>query len=315
METLCAAVGCAAAVMAVLLGAPLFGGRSARPRRKPHPGSRRDWLIARMEVLGHWIPVIRLGNYGPIPALSERLRAALRGRGLAMTRRACVALCLVWVAAGTLAGAIVSLSPLGAAVGLGGSLGACAFFVGSWEKRLKNEAAAQMPEVLRSLSAALGAGKSLPQAIEHAGRRVGEPMGSEFLKASFEIKSGRTVDEAVASLCERVHAPGMALLGTALQISQRTGSSLNDLFARTGRMVSNSVSLRHELEVKTSQVRLSARVVAIMPVLLAGVLVLLSSDYRFGLSTAVGRGCLCVAAALDLSALWCIQRLMKGGAP
>ena len=107
----------------------------------------------------------------------------------------------------------------------------------------------------------------------------------------------------------------MAVLGTSLQISQRTGSSLNELFARTALMVSDGVALRRELSVKTSQVRLSARIVASMPVLLAAALVLLSADYRAGLAMPAGRLCLGVAVLLDISALWFIRRQMKGVIP
>ena len=77
-------------------------------------------------------------------------------------------------------------------------------------------------------------------------------------------------------------------------------------------MASDSVALRRELEVKTSQVRLSAKVVAVMPVVLCGVLTLLSSDYRAGLSLQAGKTCLVVAALLDLSALLLVRRVMSG---
>ena len=167
-----------------------------------------------------------------------------------------------------------------------------------------------MPEVLRSLSASLGAGRSLSQAIEYVGRNVGEPLGSEFLRASFEVKGGASVEGAVGELCSRNDVPGMALLGTSLQISQKTGSPLGDLFSRTSQMVSDAVGLRRELQVKTSQVRLSAKVVSGMPVL-ACVLVIVSPDYRAGLALPAGRACLCVAALLDVAALLMVRAVMR----
>ncbi len=270
-------------------------------------------LAGRLEVVGHWVPLIRLGNLGPFKDYSERFRNALAGTRLAsLTRRACVALMVVGLLSFTLLGGVVSLSPLGAIVGVMAAGLLLGFYVSRRERAVSTAAAAQMPEVLRSLSAALGVGKSLPQAIEHVGRNVGEPLGTEFLKASFEIKSGCLVDAAVTSLCERVKAPGMALLGTSLQISQRTGSSLNELFAQTALMVAEGVSLRRELDVKTSQVRLSAKIVALTPVLLASVLILLSPDYRSGLAMPLGRMCLCSAIFLDLLALGIIRRQVKG---
>ena len=268
-------------------------------------------LLAVAELLGHGRAGRAVFGLPGAAALAEKLRGLLAAHGIAATPQGTLAvLCTVSLAA-CLTGVLVSTSLLGGAVGLAAIGALVSAALGSQTRKDRNALAAQMPDALRSLSGALGAGKSLSQAIEHVGRTLGEPMGPQFLQASFEIASGRSVEEAVEGLCQRIDAPGIALLGTALQISQRTGSSLNDLFAQTAQMASDSVALRRELEVKTSQVRLSAKVVAAMPVVLCGALTLLSSDYRAGLSLQAGKTCLVVAALLDLSALLLARRVMS----
>lgn len=268
-------------------------------------------LLAVAELLGHGRAGRAVFGLPGAAILAEKLRGLLAAHGIAATPQGTLAvLCMVSLAA-CLTGMLVSTSLLGGAVGLAAIGALVSAALGSQTRKDRNALAAQMPDALRSLSGALGAGKSLSQAIEHVGRTLGEPMGPQFLQASFEIASGRSVEEAVEGLCQRIDAPGIALLGTALQISQRTGSSLNDLFAQTAQMASDSVALRRELEVKTSQVRLSAKVVAAMPVVLCGALTLLSSDYRAGLSLQAGKTCLVVAALLDLSALLLVRRVMS----
>ena len=268
-------------------------------------------LLAVAELLGHGRAGRTVFGLPGAAALAEKLRGLLAAHGIVATPQGTLAvLCMASLAA-CLTGVLVSTSLLGGAVGLAAIGALVSAALGSQTRKDRNALAAQMPDALRSLSGALGAGKSLSQAIEHVGRTLGEPMGPQFLQASFEIASGRSVEEAVEGLCQRIDAPGIALLGTALQISQRTGSSLNDLFAQTAQMASDSVALRRELEVKTSQVRLSAKVVAAMPVVLCGALTLLSSDYRAGLSLQAGKTCLVVAALLDLSALLLVRRVMS----
>lgn len=269
-------------------------------------------LLAVAELLGHGRAGRAVFGLPGAAILAEKLRGLLAAHGIAATPQGTLAvLCMVSLAA-CLTGMLVSTSLLGGAVGLAAIGALVSATLGSQTRKDRNALAAQMPDALRSLSGALGAGKSLSQAIEHVGCTLGEPMGPQFLQASFEIASGRSVEEAVEGLCRRIDAPGIALLGTALQISQRTGSSLNDLFSQTAQMASDSVALRRELEVKTSQVRLSAKVVAAMPVVLCGALTLLSSDYRAGLSLQAGKTCLVVAALLDLSALLLVRRVMSG---
>lgn len=312
MEGVAAALGCAcagaSAFMLAMAAAEAAQARASRPRR---PVRLREEAAGRLEQLGHWAPVARLSNLGPVVGPSERLRDALAARGLSLTRRGCVAFSAVSLAlvAGLLAAAL--RTPLGAAVAAALWASAAGVVVGRHERGRADEAARQMPEVLRSISASLGAGKSLPQAIEHVGRGVGEPLGSEFLRASFEVKGGMPVERAVSDLCGRNDVPGMALLGTALQISQRTGSSLDELLSRTAQMAQGDVALRRELEVKTSQARLSAKVVSLMPLLLVAALAAMSPEYRDGLAQPAGRACLCVAALLDAAALAAVRSIMR----
>lgn len=268
-------------------------------------------LIGLCEQLGHWAPFVRVSRRAARDPFVGRLVGALAGGGVRLSRLgACAALVVASVTC-ALACCFVARSVLGAPVGVAGLAVACAAIVGRDERREQAAALAQMPEVLRTLSNALSAGRSLPQAISFVGRNMAEPLGGQFLRASFEIEGGRPTDEAVRALTERVRAPGMELLGTALSISQRTGSSLSELFARTARMVASTCSLRRDLAVKTSQARLSAKVVAGLPLLLVGVLTLVSPDYRAGLASPGGGACLCVSAMLDLVALAIVRGLMR----
>lgn len=310
----CLCAGCAAALGAWLV--PLAFERLRAGQRSAGVGRRdarrlRDALVGLAELLGHWAPFVRLCNLPAARRLAARLQPALVERGVALTRLGCLGALPLAGLACALLGVLLSGSALGAPVGVALLVTGIAGLLGRRERAGRSATASQVPEVLRALSAALSAGKSLPQAVGHVGASVAEPLGSEFLRASFEIDGGRGLEETLDDLCGRIDAPGIALLGTALQVSQRTGSSLNDLFARTARMVASSVALRRELLVKTSQARLSAKVVALMPLVLVGILTLVSPDYRAGLSTPAGTACLCVATLLDLVALGAVRVLMK----
>ncbi len=305
----CAALS-AGACCAILVGLASSGLRDASGRvRAPHVAGE---FFALAELVGHGRVGHALASLPGAVGLGSHVASWLEGRGRRVSPQGGLAAYLMLGCALCLALCVVSTSVLGLAVGVALSVSGAAALVGAQERRRRDLYCAQMPEAMRCLSGALGAGKSLSQAIEHAGQALPDPMGSEFLQASFEIKAGSSVDKAVEGLCSRIDAPGIALLGAALQISQRTGSSLNELFAQTARMASDSAALQRELEVKTSQVRLSAKVVAAMPVVLCGFLTLLSSDYRAGLALPAGRASLFVAILLDVCALLLVRRVMSG---
>ena len=308
LSAACAALS-AGLVVGGLRGAPGTGAKRARVKGGLRLSAR---FLALAESVGHSRAGLALYGLPGGARLAARLRDLVHAHGKVVTEQGALAAFALVAAVACLACTVVSSSMLGAVVGLAACVGLTTGALGSQARRRRDALAAQMPDALRSLSGALGAGKSLAQAIEHVGHTLPAPMGPQFLQASFEVKAGLSVEEAVAGLCGRIEAPGIALLGTALQISQRTGSSLNDLFAQTAQMASDSVALRRELEVKTSQVRLSAKVVASMPIVLCGALMLLSSDYRAGLALQAGKTCLLVAALLDIAALLLVRRVMAG---
>ena len=66
------------------------------------------------------------------------------------------------------------------------------------------------------------------------------------------------------------------------------------------------------LVVKTAQVRLSVRIVCLLPVAMVGLLTLMSPDFQQGLLTPSGVGCVCAAMMLDALALFLIRRMMAG---
>ena len=82
--------------------------------------------------------------------------------------------------------------------------------------------------------------------------------------------------------------PGIGLLVTALVIAQRTGSPLRGLFQSSAQLVERQGEYERMLAVKTAQVRLSVRIVCLLPVLLVCVLSLISPDFQHGLATVPG---------------------------
>ena len=66
------------------------------------------------------------------------------------------------------------------------------------------------------------------------------------------------------------------------------------------------------LVVRTAQVRLSVRIVCLLPVVMVGTLTLVSPDFQQGLLTPAGMGCVAVAMGLDGVALALIRRIMRG---
>lgn len=307
MEGVAFAVAVLSAGIGCYVGLP-----GSAPAASVPVGLRVRHLDAWLSRLAVTPPMPALCSGATVSGIADALRRRLARRGIDLAPASCAVLVVAGVPAAALAGAVLSGSMVGAAV--------LAFvyvaLLPAWQAsiaRQEREALVQeMPQVFRTLSSALGSGKTLSQAIDFVGSHERGRAGAEFARASLQLKCGAPASEALSELAERLDAPGVRLLVSALAISQRTGSPLEGLLVRSARMVERQEELERTLRVKTAQARLSVRIVCIMPVLMVGLLSLASPEFRAGLATPVGLGCVLAAAFLDALALLIIRRLMKG---
>ena len=242
-----------------------------------------------------WVSLIPAGRFGfAIEDEAERLAFLLLSSGIA-----CVAL------------TVVSLSPLGFFLGLAVPFAAAAVRDTFDRRRERHDAEEAMPEAFTALSMSLASGHSLAQGMRFVGAHAQEPVHTEFLRVAAAIECGISATDALDDLLVRVDAPGLSLVTLALKVSQRTGAPLAGLLSEAASMVGERIELKRRLDVKTSQARMSAHMVAAMPVGMCAVLALLSADFRRGLATPAGAGAVVLGLALNVVALVVIRRIMR----
>ena len=184
-------------------------------------------------------------------------------------------------------------------------------FVSPRLRARRNRIERLLPEAFGTLAISLGSGLSLTQAIRYAGVHAEEPIQSEFLRVASEMDCGVSAAGALNGLVERMQAPGLELVALALNVSRRTGAPLAGLLAEAAQLASDRVELSRKLDVKTSQARMSARLVSCMPVGMITFLSLLSGDFRAGVATVAGITSIAVALALNVVAGVIIHRIMQ----
>lgn len=206
---------------------------------------------------------------------------------------------------------VVSLSPLGFFLGLAVPFAAAAVRDAFDRRRERHDTEEAMPEAFTALSMSLASGHSLAQGMRFVGAHAQEPVHTEFLRVAAAIECGISATDALDDLLVRVDAPGLSLVTLALKVSQRTGAPLAGLLSEAAGMVGERIELKRRLDVKTSQARMSAHMVAAMPAGMCAVLALLSADFRRGLATPAGAGAVVLGLALNVVALVVIRRIMR----
>lgn len=278
-------------------------------RRLPLLGSRAR---AALRWVGGWRVIGMLLDVRCVRELSESLSERLSDGGVSLDRRSSAAALVVGASAASLLGGIFSGSPIAVLAVAAGLVGAMLARDSSIRQRERREALGAMPGIYRTLSVALGSGQTLSQAVAYVGAHEHGKVARVFARMSLRLRCGASTEEAVDLLARELSVPGAGLLATALVISHRTGSPLRDLLLRSAALAERQEEFERTLGVKTAQVRLSVRIVCLLPVVMMGLLALMSPDFQAGLATPVGIGCVTVASVLDAIALVVIRRLMRG---
>ena len=168
-----------------------------------------------------------------------------------------------------------------------------------------------MPEALRLLSIALDAGTSLVKALEYATDNCSEPLAGELKRTVWDLQAGQGLDEALQGLRARTGGSEFAYLSAAMEIQHRSGGSLGEVLASVSDSLRQSAELEEELRTKTTQGRLSARIVAWMPLALAALITVLSPGY-FGafVSSPLGVALLVTAMLLETAGVLLVKKAL-----
>jgi tight adherence protein B len=176
-----------------------------------------------------------------------------------------------------------------------------------WEERLIE----QIPDALRALGICFSAGFSLQQAFEQVANDTERPLGSELKQASYDIAAGKSVDEALSALEQRTNAEDLSFAIIALEIQHRTGGSLQDLLENAADAVVSSADLRRQLAVQTTQARMSAKVVTMLPLVLVAVLSIAMDGYlETFFSSFEGLMILFAAIAMEVVGILAIRKIL-----
>lgn len=153
------------------------------------------------------------------------------------------------------------------------------WYVSSAAKKRAKQFNDQLGDTIGLMANSLRAGYSLLQTMELASRETPEPMGTEFRRVVREVGLGISPQEAMQHMLERVPSEDLDLLVTAINIQHEVGGNLAQILDVMGDTIRERVRIKGEIQVLTSQGRISGYIITALPVGLAGLLFLMNPDY------------------------------------
>lgn len=192
-----------------------------------------------------------------------------------------------------------------------GALGSLPFLYVRRRRRLRLSLyAEQLPDALDVLTRSLQAGLSFLQGVQAVAREMPEPTAREF-RMTFELlRLGRGLREALQLHADRVENLDFKLVCTALLIQREVGGNLTEVLGNTSRTIRERFKLLGDIRTLSAQTRLSGKVVAAIPIAIAGMIYFLKPDLAMVLWTEeIGRKLLAIAFVMQILGFYVMNRI------
>ncbi|MBV8980505.1 MAG: VWA domain-containing protein [Acidimicrobiia bacterium] len=143
----------------------------------------------------------------------------------------------------------------------------------------KRKFQAQLPDMLQLIAGSLRAGYSLLQGVEAVAQEVSEPMGGELRRVLAEARLGRTLEESLDDMAERLASRDFAWAVMAIRIQREVGGNLAELLSTVAETMIARERLRREVRALTAEGRISAIIVGLLPIGLGIVMYSMNREY------------------------------------
>jgi tight adherence protein B len=197
---------------------------------------------------------------------TESLFEELRRTGSSMSPAGFVQISLIAIVTGASFGILVGGVIFAVVFG---TLGAAVPFL--WMKRRQRKRLeafqAQLPDAIDMLVSAMKAGYSFQAAMNFIGEEMPAPLGPEFARFFDEQRLGIDVRSALLSLQTRVDSMDLKMFVTAVLVQRESGGNLGEVLANISDIMRERFALEGELETLTAESKLSARILALLPLL------------------------------------------------
>jgi tight adherence protein B len=152
-------------------------------------------------------------------------------------------------------------------------------YIGYRRKKRLDRFERQLPEALDLITRALRAGHAFSAALKMAGEEMTEPISGELSTVHDEVNFGVSLNQALTHLSERIPLTDLRYFVVAVLIQRESGGNLTEILSNLSRLIRERLKLMAKVKVLSSEGRLSAWILALMPFFLAGVMNLVNPEF------------------------------------
>ncbi len=168
------------------------------------------------------------------------------------------------------------------------------------------------PDALDLIVRAVRAGIPVGESIQAVGEEAAEPVASEFRTIAEQTSLGIDMGDALMTAAQRVAISDFNFFVVSLLLQRETGGGLAETLENLSSVVRKRKEQRLKIKALTSEGRMSAKIVAGIPLLAIGALIVMQPDYLAPLvNDPTGRLLLAAAIGSITLGMFVINRITR----
>lgn len=137
----------------------------------------------------------------------------------------------------------------------------------------------QLSDSINLMVNGIRAGYSILQAMRAIADEMPPPASVEFGRVVQEVQLGIPFEDAMGHMLRRVPSDDLDMMITAINVQREVGGNLAEVLDSISFTIRERVRIKGEIQTLTAQSRISGYIVALVPVVLAGAIYLITPDF------------------------------------
>ena len=179
-------------------------------------------------------------------------------------------------------------------------------------KKYQNAFLDELPNAVEAIVRGVKSGLPLNDSMRLVAREAKEPIKSDFQRVLDQQSMGKSIQEAVLSLYDRVPLSEVNFFVVVIGVQAQSGGNLSEALGNLARVLRNRKKMKMKVKAMSSEAKASAGIIGSLPIIVAILVSLTTPTYLLPLiETDIGKICLGIAAIMMFMGGFIMNRMVQ----
>src|SRR6218665_437261 len=185
-------------------------------------------------------------------------------------------------------------------------------YLGHRRKRYQNAFLDERPNAVEAIVRGVKSGLPLNDSMRLVAKEAKEPIKSDFQKVLDQQSVGKTIQEAVQTLFDRVPLSEVNFFVVVITVQSQAGGNLSEALGNLARVLRNRKKMKQKVKAMSSEAKASAMIIGSLPFIVATLVTLTTPSYMLPLfQTSIGLIMLGIAVILMSIGIFIMSKMVQ----